>query len=88
MIHPDLEKRMVRMLSPTELNRKTRQRLIDLISEYVPADRLKAILDGYPSRSPLTEGDLRGGTGLVKKLKPSVAPSAPPPAPVKNDDEA
>ena len=46
MIHPDLEERMVRMLSPTELNRKTRQRLIDLISEYVPEDRLLAILDG------------------------------------------
>ena len=34
---------------------------------------------------PLTEGRLRGGTGLVKKLGQSVAPSAPPPAPKAKD---
>lgn len=85
MLHPDLEARMVKMLSPTELNRRKRQKLVKLISEYVPEDRLLRILDGTYT-GPLTEGDLRGGTGLVKKLKPSVPPSAPPPAPVKNDD--
>ncbi|KKK72951.1 hypothetical protein LCGC14_2898720 [marine sediment metagenome] len=45
MLHPDLVARMVRMLSPTELNRRKRQKLVELISEYVPEDRLKAILD-------------------------------------------
>ncbi|KKK71017.1 hypothetical protein LCGC14_2918150 [marine sediment metagenome] len=83
MLHPDLVDRMVRMLSPTELNLRKRRRLVKLISEYVPEDRLLRILDGNYA-SPLTEGSLRGGIGLVKKLGPSAAPSAPPPAPVKD----
>lgn len=92
MLSPAMEARMVRMLSPTELNRRKRQKLIKLISEYVPEDRLRVILDGEDRRKtmpkktqPLTEGRLRGGTGLVKKLGRSVAPSAPPPAPKAKD---
>lgn len=81
MLHTDLTDRLVRMLSPTELNRRKRQKLVKLISEYVPEDRLLRILDGTYT-GPLTEGNLRAGNGLVKKLGPSVAPSAPPPAPV------
>ncbi len=86
MLNPNLAARMVRMLSPTELNLRKRRRLVKLISEYVPEDRLLRILDGNYA-GPLTEGSLRGGTGAVKKLGPSVAPSAPPPAPVKNGGE-
>ena len=84
MLPPDLVDRMVRMLSPTELNLRKRKRLVRLISEYVPEDRLLRILDGNYA-GPLTEGSLRGGTGLVKKLEQSVAPSAPPPAPKAKD---
>jgi len=54
MLHPELEARMVRMLSPTELNLRKRRRLVKLISEYVPEDRLRRILDGtYVGPSPV-----------------------------------
>jgi len=56
MLTPDLEERMVRMLSPTELNRRKRQKLVELISEYVPADRLRVILDGEDRRKTMPKG--------------------------------
>jgi len=46
MFHPELEAKMVRMLSPTELNLKKRKKLINLISDYVPEDLVREIIEG------------------------------------------
>ncbi len=59
MLTPAMEARMVRMLSPTELNRRKRQKLIKLISEYVPEDRLRVILDGEDRRKTMPKREKR-----------------------------